>query len=592
METPPEAARLSASWGELVEFLRTDCAIMKTWILDMQVALIPQNKAILQFAFQSLDAQCRGVCHPQQLSNTLSLYPSAVKVLSGTSVIKTLSQLRLEIPMFVDPMSGKVCDIAAIQNNQYKLQDMQRVVYEVPICWEELLALYVIDIPGNMIDLLRVQQLILLGMSEIFQKSLPEAEEHMIEALQLLEALGMETEPIAAELYNSIAQMMIMKHRDWHSQKNTRCKANAIKWVESEEGMRELMEEVDVVMRHYRQKHIAITRVEAEARSRSVLIKARSALLSEMEVDTTLQSVEAAFRYLVRGMEIMEKAHKTDIHPSVATSCLAVASVQNVCNNLQDAREWLMKCLRILEKLNPIPERAIAFVHVQLSNVLMKLEHEEEAMRILTEASNFYLNKSREGLVKHISRLSQTTEPGESFPLYEPVTKYGPSAGCYSDIMLTLEYTRKLLKLNAELTDSGKLMAIDKSIVIAEMLESAFGWDSKEAGKQRKEIGDLCMAVSDFGRAHEQYTRHLEACEMTYGDNDKRTTEALHRVQSSLKSKMRAMNIGAEREGPPGQPPGTGPQSYGRRGSDARSVGARSVTSQSSRNSARGTRKT
>jgi tetratricopeptide (TPR) repeat protein len=533
VEMSQEPPRLSASWGELVEFLRNDCPVMKTWIVDMQNGLLPQNKAVLQFVFGAADSQARGVCHPVQLAARLSQYPSVVKILSGTGVVRSLSQLKMEVPMFVDPGTGKVCDIAAIQSNLYKLQDTQRVVYEVPICWEELLALYIIDVPHNSVDMLRVQQLVLLGMSEIFQKQLQEAEEHMIEALHILEAHDLEMEAVASELYNSIAQMMIMKHREWHAQKNSRCKANAEAWVDTAEGERELREEVEVVMHHYRQKHIAISRAEAEARSRTVLVKARTALLLEMEVDTSLHSVEAAFRYLVRGIDIMEKAHQSGVHPSIATSMLAVASVQNLCGNMQDAREWLVKCLRILEKLSPVPDRAIAFVHVQLSNVLLKLEHEEEAMRILSEAAAFYLEKSREGVLKHVSRQSVASErqPFELAPLYEPVTKYGATAGCYSDVMFTLEYTRKLLRLNRDLSDSSRHMAVDKSIVMAELLESAFGWDSKEVSKQRKDIGEQCLAICDYTRAHENFTKHLEACEVLYGDNDKRTADALHLVQ-------------------------------------------------------------
>lgn len=346
---------------------------MKTWIIDMQNGLLPQNKAILQFIFLVTDKQLRGVCHPQQLANSYTQYSIASKILSGTSVIKALSQLKVEVPLFIDPSNGKVCDIIAIENNQYKLQDTQRVVYEIPICWEELLALYIIDLPNNTLDLLKVQQLILLGMTETFQKELIPAEEHMIDALHIFENHGLEMEAISIELYNSIAQMMIMKHREWHSQKNNRRRNNAELWVNSKEGIKELKEEIEIVMQHYKHKHIPITKEEAEIRSKNVLLKARTALLSEMEIDITLQSVEAAFRYLVRSLDIMEKVHNTGIHPTIATTCLAVASVQNLCNNLQDAREWLMKCLRILEKLNPLPERAIAFVHVQLSNVLLKL---------------------------------------------------------------------------------------------------------------------------------------------------------------------------------------------------------------------------
>lgn len=365
---------VSASWGQMLTFLVNDCNIMKTWILEMQNTLLPQNRAVLQFVFKASDAQGRGVCHPQQLSNGFTQYPSVVKVLSGTSVVKTLTQLKLDVPMFVDPKNGKVCDIAAIESNKYRLQDTQRVVYEVPICWEELLALYIIDtLPHGAIDVTRVQTLILKGMAEIFQKQLVAAEEHMIAALNLLEGLGFEMEAIACELYNSIAQMMIMKHREWHSGKKARCKEQAELWVQSAEGLGELDEEVKIVLEHYKKRNIPMSSEEAQQKSRMVLIKARTALLMEVEEDITIQSVTAAFRYLVRSLDIMEKVHRSATHPAIATACLAVASVQNLCGEFEDAREWLMRSLRVMEKLDPVPIRAVAFVHVQLSHVLLKL---------------------------------------------------------------------------------------------------------------------------------------------------------------------------------------------------------------------------
>lgn len=119
-------------------------------------------------------------------------------------------------------------------------------------------------------------------------------------------------------------------------------------------------------------------------------------------------------------------------------------------------------------------------------------------MRILGEASNFFLNKSREGLLKHVSRLTKCGGPNTDsmnycfYPLHEPVTKYGPSATCYSDIHSTLEHTKKLISINSTVSDNGKFMAVDKSAVLVELVESAFGWDSREAAKQRKEVIYQC----------------------------------------------------------------------------------------------------
>lgn len=39
------------------------------------------------------------------------------------------------------------------------------------------------------------------------------------------------------------------------------------------------------------------------------------------------------------------------------------------------------------------------------------------------------------------------------------------------------------------------------------------------------------MTIGDYTRAHENYTKHLEAYEMLYGDNDKKTIDAAQLVQ-------------------------------------------------------------
>jgi hypothetical protein len=62
------------------------------------------------------------------------------------------------------------------------------------------------------------------------------AEESLQSALNLLERLGLEMEVVGCELYNSIAQMMIMKYRHWMSNKKRRSKEIAEEWVNTEEG--------------------------------------------------------------------------------------------------------------------------------------------------------------------------------------------------------------------------------------------------------------------------------------------------------------------------------------------------------------------
>jgi hypothetical protein len=49
-----------------------------------------------------------------------------------------------------------------------------------------------------------------------------------------------------------------------------------------------------------------------------------------------------------------------------------------------------------MERLDPTPQRAIAFVQLQLSQVLSRLGYEDEAMRVLAKAVDFHTVKARE----------------------------------------------------------------------------------------------------------------------------------------------------------------------------------------------------
>jgi hypothetical protein len=73
--------------------------------------------------------------------------------------------------------------------------------------------------------------LTLLGVCQIFSNKLPAAEENLKEALRQIEQLGMEMELTACELYNSIAQLMITKKRQWEAQRKGRVKREALDWL-------------------------------------------------------------------------------------------------------------------------------------------------------------------------------------------------------------------------------------------------------------------------------------------------------------------------------------------------------------------------
>ena len=219
------------------------------------------------------------------------------------------------------------------------------------------------------------------GVCQVFANKLNDAEDKMKEALRHLERLGMDMEVTACELYNSIAQMMIMKHRHWHAKKRARCKLEIERRLNTDTGQKEILEESKAIKRRAKEKGIMMLKEDAIARARANLLKSGIKFLSSTQQDPTIPSLQAAYRYLIRSHEILEKVHGP-LHPCIGSACLAIASVQNVIGDLAEARDWLIKALRLMEKLNPPPMRAISFVQVQLSQVLGKQGHVQESIQV------------------------------------------------------------------------------------------------------------------------------------------------------------------------------------------------------------------
>jgi hypothetical protein len=169
----------------------------------------------------------------------------------------------------------------------------------------------------------------------MFTGKLSMAEENMKEALGLLESLGLETDLTSCELYNSIAQLMVLKHRQWHNEKKTRCKKATALWIDSTEGMKALAEETSKLLKHQQSQlrsekdkidydgnfassrplspRAKLLRESAEAKAKLNIVKTHIRELMANESDPTLPSVEAAYRYLVRSFEILEQVHGSQV---------------------------------------------------------------------------------------------------------------------------------------------------------------------------------------------------------------------------------------------------------------------------------------
>lgn len=211
-----------------------------------------------------------------------------------------------------------------------------------------------------------------------------------------------------------------------------------------------------------------------------------------------------------QSYEILLAVHGS-IHPSVGTACLAVASVQSIVGNYQVSREWLVRGLRALEKLDPAPLRAVAFVQTQLSQVLEKQGHVDEALRVLDKAARFHLQQARDKL----SAVQQV----ESGIVTTP--HVGRGTALYDDAMQAVELLSRVVALSAQ--SSAAWAAAEQAEVCADLAESVFGWDSAVACDKRKESGDCYGRISDWARAHGAYRRAYDACEVLYGKSDSKT---------------------------------------------------------------------
>jgi len=144
----------------------------------MDHALLPQNKAALHLPFRVCDEQKRGAAHPAQYAAALGRFAGAAKVVAGTTLAKQLQQVPVEVPLLIDKRTGNTIDISASgtgalppagtgtgftsiagphQGLDETAPHVLRVVYELPVLWEEVLAKHLLEADSNPVDVLRAQ---------------------------------------------------------------------------------------------------------------------------------------------------------------------------------------------------------------------------------------------------------------------------------------------------------------------------------------------------------------------------------------------------------------------------------------------------
>jgi hypothetical protein len=400
------------SWGEVVRFLRSDrCPTMETYVETVKRAILPQAKASLLLPFRLCDVAERDLAHPTQLSSALKAFPSTTKLLNGDLLSLALNRCRTVVPLVVNAHTGSV------QNLHSNAVQQQSVVYELPVTVEEYLALYLVEDRSIALDdafmLCKTQVLTLKGVCGVNLEQWALAEELLTQALQEMERLSLDSDAAACELFNAIAQMMICKHSIAAHTRKQRVKQEAEAWMlHTDDGKRAVKVQTKKLKKAENDLSAAYSgHAEFEYRAREMVLKARTKILldeaeaSAIKDSVEFQSLEAAHRYLVKTLGILENAHGVN-HPLTGAACLAIASVQNLRHDLDDTRNWLLKTIRTFEKAPscsefmffPAPVRAIAFAQTQLAQVLSKRGYDEEGQRVLQNASDLYMSLAMQSM--------------------------------------------------------------------------------------------------------------------------------------------------------------------------------------------------
>lgn len=192
-----------------------------------------------------------------------------------------------------------------------------------------------------------------------------------------------------------------------------------------------------------------------------------------------------------------------------------------------------MRALRKMDKVSPSPERAVAFIKVQLSQILLKLGHTEEAVKVLSSASTFHTTKVTSCL-KALAEQRGTI--GSQTISVVPAMELTPGKLLYEDIKLAMALNSRLVKMHSTNPESN-WRAADLASNNAALVESTFGWDSPEALATRRDAGDMLRSLGDWEKAAYNYKKSMDCCEVLYGKNDKRSQESIKLYQMSIAKK-------------------------------------------------------
>jgi tetratricopeptide (TPR) repeat protein len=535
----------SPSWGNTIDYLRHDCIAMKELFAVVEDGMLPQYRASLLLTFQQCDRLHKRIAHSVQLSQLFHHMHNTSRAIAGCSdvLMKYLTQqVKTEVSLQIDADAQCVVDVSVTKANASKLfnyhntnntNNVSTVVYELPITYEEVLSFIIKEQDVDAVQMEMSHLLTLRGIVQIFSGHITDSEVTIREALRYLEQQGLEMEAVACELYNTIAQLMIVKFRQAESKKKAQIKRAATEWLLTEQGRKEMREQMKIIRAHYMNKNmIVISAAESELKARNYLIKNKMKEIQKFSVydengdlSPPIKMVDAAYRYVVRSYDILESVYGQSAHPSVATACLAVASVLNMAEKHADAREWLARALRSMEKLNPVPIRSVAYAQIQLSKVLQAGQFVDEAITVLSRAVMFFSTTATDRLKYLYSSANTDAVAGAAAvsPFVYRGKPYPAGQQPYEDVEQALTLGNQMIAMQVERGNAWP--AAEQSEVLAELAELAYGWDSPEAGDMHKQAGERYLAIKDLGKATSHYRRSLETLECIYDKVDPRCLE-------------------------------------------------------------------
>eukprot|EP01042_Synura_sphagnicola_P000933 gene933-1048_t len=101
----------------------------------------------MRLAFHLADVQKKGVVHPALFSMYLARFPAVARAIAGTQLVQNLTRIKTHVPIHisVNESNGEIDSVGNVSG--------QRVEYELPVTWEEVIALNVVECETDTLDL-------------------------------------------------------------------------------------------------------------------------------------------------------------------------------------------------------------------------------------------------------------------------------------------------------------------------------------------------------------------------------------------------------------------------------------------------------